>query len=257
MIAIGTFLRAKRVDAMWVLYGSSTRMSTMTRPPMNAACAGGRSVHKRPGSMDRDGDSHTVPELSFAFGNIFRVTRPPGREVGSVIWSRLARRDPHCNWNEELPERYAGYRSAFTASWIWRRATSRAPGGRPMNVCRPSGQTKRCSAIASFVKKRPSRHKFWLALVIALGALCAETGHAWAGYLQTNLVSDVPGLATITDPRLVNPWGMSESPTGSPFWTLNQGTNSATLYAVTGTTTVSQVLAVNAQGFVGIPTTAT
>jgi len=126
-----------------------------------------------------------------------------------------------------------------------------------MNVCRPSGQTKRCSAIASFVKKRPSRHKFWLALVIALGALCAETGHAWAGYLQTNLVSDVPGLATITDPRLVNPWGMSESPTGSPFWTSNQGTNSATLYAVTGTTTVSQVLAVNAQGFVGIPTTAT
>ena len=41
----------------------------------------------------------------------------------------------------------------------------------------------------------------------------------------------------------------------SPFWTSNQGTDSATLYAVTGSTTVSKVLAVNANGFVGIPTT--
>ena len=124
-----------------------------------------------------------------------------------------------------------------------------------MNVFRPSGRKTRRAAIASSVKNRPSRHKFWLAVAIALGAFCAETGQALAGYLQTNLVSDIPGLATITDPLLVNPWGMSRSPT-SPFWTSNQGTNSATLYAVMGTTTVSQVLAVNAQGFVGIPTTA-
>ena len=124
-----------------------------------------------------------------------------------------------------------------------------------MLIAGPSGQTKRCSARASTVKDGPSRHKFWLALVIAIGAFCAETGQALAGYLQTNLVSDIPGLATITDPLLVNPWGMSRSPT-SPFWTSNQGTNSATLYAVTGSTTVSQVLSVNANGFVGIPTTA-
>src|SRR5215470_7249182 len=155
--------------------------------------------------------------------------------------------------NEELPERHAGYGSAFTASWIWRRVTSRAIGGRPMNVFRPSDRTKRCSAIAFSVKNRPTRHKFWLVVAIALGAFCAETGQALAGYLQTNLVSDIPGLATITDPLLVNPWGMSRSST-SPFWTSNQGTSTATLYAVTGTTTVSQVLTVNAQGFVGIPT---
>ena len=75
-------------------------------------------------------------------------------------------------------------------------------------------------------------------------------------FIQTNLVSDVPGLATITDPRLINPWGLSHSPT-SPFWTSNQGTNTATLYGVTGSTNVNQVLGVNAQGFVGIlPTTA-
>src|SRR3982751_4370443 len=75
---------------------------------------------------------------------------------------------------------------------------------------------------------------------------------ALAQYAQTNLVSNIPGLATITDPMLVNPWGISRSPT-SPFWTSNQGTNTATLYAVTGSTNVSQVTTVNQNGFVGIP----
>src|SRR5262249_52316536 len=71
---------------------------------------------------------------------------------------------------------------------------------------------------------------------------------------QTNLVSDIPGLATITDPQLVNPWGVSHSPT-SPFWTSNQGKNTATLYAVTDETTVSKVN-INGTGIVLIPTTA-
>ena len=61
-----------------------------------------------------------------------------------------------------------------------------------------------------------------------------------ADLTQTNLVSDIPGLAKITDPQLVNPWGVSHSPT-SPFWTSNQGKNTATLYAVTDKTTVSKV----------------
>ena len=52
------------------------------------------------------------------------------------------------------------------------------------------------------------------------------------GFLQTNLVSDVPGLAQLTDPNLVNPWGVSSSST-SPFWVSDQGTNTSTLYAVT------------------------
>jgi uncharacterized protein (TIGR03118 family) len=37
------------------------------------------------------------------------------------------------------------------------------------------------------------------------------------GYSQVNLASDVPGLAEVTVPNLVNPWGISLSPTG-PFW---------------------------------------
>jgi len=85
-------------------------------------------------------------------------------------------------------------------------------------------------------------------LSATLGSFAAQ-----ADYVQTNLVSDIPGFATITDPMLKNPWGMSFSPT-SPFWTSNQGTNTSTLYTLAGGT-VSKVTAVNANGFVGVPTT--
>lgn len=92
-----------------------------------------------------------------------------------------------------------------------------------------------------------------LASAIAATALCAGRAEA-APYLQTNLVSDLPGFATITDPELKNSWGMSESPT-SPFWISDQGTNVATLYSVTGSTHVSKVNINPPSGFVAIPTT--
>jgi uncharacterized protein (TIGR03118 family) len=47
--------------------------------------------------------------------------------------------------------------------------------------------------------------------------------------VQTNLVSDIPGLAQFTDPNLVNPWGLAASPSG-PFWVSNSGTGTSTLY---------------------------
>ena len=41
---------------------------------------------------------------------------------------------------------------------------------------------------------------------VAFAALCAGAGVANAdGFSQTNLVSNMPGLATITDSSLVNP----------------------------------------------------
>jgi len=86
-----------------------------------------------------------------------------------------------------------------------------------------------------------------------VAALGSGIHTAKADYIQTNLVSNIPGLATITDPLLVNPWGISRSPT-SPFWTSNQGTSTSTLFAVTGSTNVSKVnIAPN--GFVAIPKT--
>lgn len=68
-------------------------------------------------------------------------------------------------------------------------------------------------------------------------------------YLQTNLVSDIPGLAQIQDSSLVNPWGVSFSST-SPFWVSNQATNTSTLYSATPTGVSKVPLTVS------IPTTA-
>ena len=50
---------------------------------------------------------------------------------------------------------------------------------------------------------------------------------------QTNLVSDIPGLAKLTDPDLVNAWGISFGST-SPFWISDNGKGLATLYSVPG-----------------------
>jgi uncharacterized protein (TIGR03118 family) len=68
-------------------------------------------------------------------------------------------------------------------------------------------------------------------------------------------VSDLPGLAAITDPELKNSWGVSES-SATPFWISNQGTSTSTLYTVTGSTTVSKMIINPPSGFVSIPTTA-
>jgi uncharacterized protein (TIGR03118 family) len=67
----------------------------------------------------------------------------------------------------------------------------------------------------------------------------------WATSLtQTNLVSDIPGLAAITDAALKNPWGVSFSAT-SPFWVSDQATNVSTLYSAAG---VKQGLVVSVPG---------
>ena len=50
-----------------------------------------------------------------------------------------------------------------------------------------------------------------------------------SAYRQTNLVSDLPGVAFLQDPLLVNPWGISMTPT-SAFWVANNRTSSSTLY---------------------------
>jgi uncharacterized protein (TIGR03118 family) len=60
-------------------------------------------------------------------------------------------------------------------------------------------------------------------------------------FVQHNLVSDIPGLASYTDPDLVNPWGVAFSGT-SPFWVSDNGTGLATLYNSFG---VKQGLVVN------------
>jgi hypothetical protein len=88
-----------------------------------------------------------------------------------------------------------------------------------------------------------------LITVVSVAALITSGG-AQAQYSQTNLVSDIVGLAKLTDPNLKNPWGISHTAT-SPFWISDQGANTATLYAVTGSTNVAPNPLI-----VAIPTTA-
>ena len=70
-----------------------------------------------------------------------------------------------------------------------------------------------------------------LLAVLSLAAGVAFGGPI--GYFQTNLTSDIMGLAANLDPNLKNPWGMSFAPT-SPFWVSDQVTNVATLYNAAG-----------------------
>jgi uncharacterized protein (TIGR03118 family) len=59
----------------------------------------------------------------------------------------------------------------------------------------------------------------------------AQLGAVPAGiqFTITNQVADQSGVAPVTDPLLVNPWGLSQAP-GSPLWVANNGSDSSTLY---------------------------
>jgi uncharacterized protein (TIGR03118 family) len=50
-----------------------------------------------------------------------------------------------------------------------------------------------------------------------------------SNFLQTNLVSDIPGLAATTDPQLINPFGITAG-SGGPFWVSDNQVGLSTLY---------------------------
>jgi len=52
-------------------------------------------------------------------------------------------------------------------------------------------------------------------------------------YGQTNLTSDLSGVAANTDHQLVNPWGIAFFP-GAPFWVADNNSGVSTLYDATG-----------------------
>lgn len=75
-----------------------------------------------------------------------------------------------------------------------------------------------------------------LAVLVGLGVLLSQKSPAAApggSYLQTNIVSDVSGTAAVTDPKLINPWGIVAGP-GTPFWIADNSTGVSTLYTGTG-----------------------
>ncbi len=76
-----------------------------------------------------------------------------------------------------------------------------------------------------------STSKTWLLYFIA--SFIFSTPSLAQKYVQTNLVSDVPGWARTLDSNLVNAWGIAFSPK-SPVWVADNGTGLSTLYTGTG-----------------------
>src|SRR5438128_8450132 len=101
------------------------------------------------------------------------------------------------------------------------------------------------------------RRRLWPTAVVvtaaALATLAAGAAPAGAGaarFRQVNLVSDVPGVAPLTDPDLLNAWGLAATPgtdqaPGSPLWVSDNGSDKTTLFAGATPTSVAQVLVVN------------
>jgi len=76
-------------------------------------------------------------------------------------------------------------------------------------------------------------HQIRLALallpLISAGAIAQN-------YTQVNLVANKAGVAPVTDPNLVNPWGLSRS-SSSAWWVADAGTGLSTLYNGAGAIT--------------------
>jgi uncharacterized protein (TIGR03118 family) len=74
-----------------------------------------------------------------------------------------------------------------------------------------------------FTKKNRNatlRQQFYRLTLESLEDRCLLSG----GFAQVILASDVPGMAPVTDPNLINPWGLAFSPTG-PIWIAENGSN--------------------------------
>jgi uncharacterized protein (TIGR03118 family) len=108
---------------------------------------------------------------------------------------------------------------------------------------------------SAILRPGSSRPRLWPAVAVvtagtlitmAAGALPAgavAAGPYPSGFRQVNLVSDIPGVAPLTDPDLVNAWGLAASPgtdaaPGSPLWVSDNGSDKTTLY---GSGTASSV----------------
>jgi uncharacterized protein (TIGR03118 family) len=65
--------------------------------------------------------------------------------------------------------------------------------------------------------------------LVGVGLSGTAQANAIGQFARHDLVSDVPGRAALTDPHLVNAWGMAQGPT-TPVWVADNHTNVATLY---------------------------
>src|SRR6266850_382221 len=81
------------------------------------------------------------------------------------------------------------------------------------------------------------------AVIVVAPRLRSAMDDAAPTFTQTNLVSDVPGMAKTTDPSLVNPWGMALG-LNSGIWISDNGTGKATTYDGKGQPILPQVVTI-------------
>ena len=68
------------------------------------------------------------------------------------------------------------------------------------------------------------------AALMLSGVAAAQAHGNGTVYKKRNLVSDIEGVARITDPHLVNPWGLSAGP-ATPLWVADNHSNVSTVYS--------------------------
>jgi uncharacterized protein (TIGR03118 family) len=75
-----------------------------------------------------------------------------------------------------------------------------------------------------------------IVLLVALQLIHSPVARAdeGGGFVQTNLVSNLPNLATVQDPNLKNPWGIVHGPK-TPWWVSDNNAAVSTLYDGSGT----------------------
>src|SRR5260370_14243635 len=101
------------------------------------------------------------------------------------------------------------------------------------------------------------RRRLWPAVAVVAGTALATmaagaytAGAGQARFRQVNLVSDIPGVAPLTDADLLNAGGLAATPgtdqaPGSPLWVSDNGSDKTTLFAGATPGPVAQVLVVN------------
>ena len=99
---------------------------------------------------------------------------------------------------------------------------------------RSSSRARLHQPVEEVVRRARARRVVALAVASPRSPVARERdgdgGRGLGHYAQRNLVSDVPGAAELTDPNLVNAWGLAFGPT-TPAWVADNGTDVSTLYS--------------------------
>ena len=140
---------------------------------------------------------------------------PDANSLANLLGMLGPRVSEVCKWPRYEKFTFDAEPSGEPSRFVWEPATLK--GETALIHTRRARFTGVCAAAVGAIS---------VALVAPAGPVGASTNDT---YLQTNLVSDVPGRAQVTDPNLVNSWGSSHSAT-SALWVSDNKKDVATLY---------------------------